>query len=291
VSRDAYSDGLQPRAGGATGMAAPASTRVVEIEDLAFGYAESEHRALDGLTLSIERGEFACILGPSGCGKSTLLGILSGLFTPQRGRVTVDGVLLHEDGRRVAGESPAMGYVFQDPRLLPWRRVGQNVDLALRAAKVPQAEREERVRAYLEMCGIGRFAGSWPGNLSGGQRQRVAIARALAIEPTLVLMDEPFSTLDEVTARFLRRELLDVWERTGQTIIFVTHSIREAVYLGDNVYVMTAGPGRLLERRPIDIPRPRVHEDPHLTEIEAGMVDWVLRQWGFYEDADPEGTP
>ena len=291
MSREGDSHGLQPRAGGATGMAAPASTRVVEIEDLAFGYAESEQPALDGLTLSIERGEFACILGPSGCGKSTLLGILSGLFTPQRGRVAVDGVLLYEDGRRVAREPPVMGYVFQDPRLLPWRRVGQNVDLALRAAKVPQAERDERVRAYLDMCGIGRFAGSWPGNLSGGQRQRVAIARALAIEPTLVLMDEPFSTLDEVTARFLRRELLDVWERTGQTIIFVTHSIREAVYLGDNVYVMTAGPGRLLERRPIDIPRPRAHEDPRLTEIEAGMVDWVLRQWGFYEDADPEGTP
>jgi NitT/TauT family transport system ATP-binding protein len=289
VSRAADSPGPQPRVGGTREVAVPASTRVVDIEDLTFGYAEAEQAALDGLTLSIERGEFACILGPSGSGKSTLLGILSGLFTPQRGTVTVDGTLLYEDGRRVAREAPAMGYVFQDPRLLPWRKVRQNVELALRAAKVPQREWDQRVRMYLDMCGIARFAGSWPGNLSGGQRQRVAIARALAIEPTLVLMDEPFSTLDEVTARFLRRELLDVWERTGQTIIFVTHSIREAVYLGDNVYVMTAGPGKLLERRPIGIPRPRAYEDPHLTEIEADMVDWVLRQWGFYEDPARKG--
>lgn len=277
----------EPRSG-ATEVGVPTSSRVVEIEDLAFGYGEAKQPALDGLTLSIERGEFACVLGPSGCGKSTLLGILSGLYTPQRGRVAVDGSLVYEGGRRMVRESPAMGYVFQDPRLLPWRRVRQNVELALRAAGVPQAEWERRVSTYLDMCGIGPFAESWPGNLSGGQRQRVAIARALAIEPTLVLMDEPFSTLDEVTARFLRRELLDVWERTGQTIIFVTHSIREAVFLADHVYVMTAGPGKLLERRTIEIPRPRVYEDPHLTEIEAGMVEWVLRHWGFYENAERE---
>ena len=290
MSRDAGALGPEPRPGG-TGAAVPTSTRVVEIDGLTFGYAETEQPALDGFTLSIERGEFACILGPSGCGKSTLLGILSGLFTPQRGRVTVDGTLLYEEGRRVTREAPAMGYVFQDPRLLPWRKVRQNVELALRAARVPQSEWDERVQRYLDMCGIGRLAGSWPGNLSGGQRQRVAITRALAIEPTLVLMDEPFSTLDEVTARFLRRELLEVWERTGQTIVFVTHSIREAVYLGDNVYVMTAGPGKVLERRPIGVPRPRAYEDPHLTEIEADMVDWVLRQWGFYEDPGRKGSP
>ena len=273
---------------GATEVGVPASSRVVEIEDLAFGYGEAKQPALDGLTLSIEHGEFACVLGPSGCGKSTLLGILSGLYAPQRGRVAVDGTLVYEGGRRMAREAPPMGYVFQDPRLLPWRRVRQNIELALRAAGVPQAEWERRVSRYLDMCGIGPFAESWPGNLSGGQRQRVAIARALAIEPTLVLMDEPFSTLDEVTARFLRRELLDVWERTGQTIIFVTHSIREAVFLADHVYVMTAGPGKLLERRTIEIPRPRVYEDPRLTEIEAGMVEWVLRHWGFYENAERE---
>jgi len=268
------------------GAGAASSSRIVEIEDLAFGYGEAKQPALDGLTLSIDRGEFACVLGPSGCGKSTLLGILSGLYAPQRGRVAVDGTLVYEGGRRMAREAPAMGYVFQDPRLLPWRRVRQNVELALRAAGVPQAEWDGRVSTYLDMCGIGPFAESWPGNLSGGQRQRVAIARALAIEPTLVLMDEPFSTLDEVTARFLRRELLEVWERTGQTIIFVTHSIREAVFLADHVYVMTAGPGKLLERRTIEIARPRVYEDPHLTEIEAGMVEWVLEHWGFY-DATP----
>jgi len=275
------------QASGSVTDAAATSSPVVHIEDLAFAYGDG-HMALDGLTLSIARGEFACVLGPSGCGKSTLLGILSGLFTPQRGRVMVDGALLYEDGRRVAREASAMGYVFQDPRLLPWRKVRQNVELALRAAKVPQREWQQRVDTYLEMCGIGGFADSWPGNLSGGQRQRVAISRALAIEPALVLMDEPFSTLDEVTARFLRRELLDVWQRTEQTIVFVTHSIREAVFLADNVYAMTAGPGTLLDRWPIRVPRPRAYEDPQLTEIEATMVERVLRHWGFYDNSGQE---
>lgn len=286
---DERAQGAERGSASSTDVAETAPSPVVEIEDLAFGYGEDQV-ALDGLTLSIEQGEFACILGPSGCGKSTLLGILSGLYTPQRGRVTVDGTLLYQDGERVAKKTSPMGYVFQDPRLLPWRRVRQNIELPLRAAKVPQHKWEQRVRDYLDMCGIGRFAEAWPEHLSGGQRQRVAIARALAIEPALVIMDEPFSTLDEVTGRMLRRELLEVWQRTERTIIFVTHSIREAIFLADNVYVMSAGPGRLLERWPIPIPRPRAYEDPSLTEIEGQMVTRVLEEWGFYDDPERESA-
>jgi NitT/TauT family transport system ATP-binding protein len=164
---------------------------------------------------------------------------------------------------------------------LPWRTVHQNIQLALQSAGKPQSTWKDSVSKYLGMCGILDYADAWPGNLSGGQRQRVAIARALAIEPASVLMDEPFSTLDEVTARFLRSELLEVWQRTGQTIVFVTHSIREAVFLADNIYVMTSGPGRVLEKIRIDVPRPRAYEDPHLTEIEGSIVGSVLKHWGY----------
>lgn len=253
----------------------------VEIENLAFSYPGGDVQALADATLTIAKGEFACILGPSGCGKSTLLSVLSGLASPTHGTVKIDGELIYEDGVMLVEEPPPLGYVFQDARLLPWRTVRQNIHLALKASGRPSSTWEESVQKYLDMCGIGHFVDQWPGNLSGGQRQRVAIARALSIEPASVLMDEPFSTLDEVTARFLRSELLDLWQRTGQTIVFVTHSIREAVFLADNIYVMTSAPGRVLERIPIDVPRPRNYEDPHLTEIEGSIVGSVLKHWGY----------
>lgn len=259
----------------------------VEIEGVGFSYAGGSRPALEEASLSIAKGEFACILGPSGCGKSTLLTILSGLASPSKGRVTIDGTVVYDGGRRTSGDIPQLGYVFQDARLLPWRTARQNIELALKAAGMPQNAWAKQVDKYLDMCGILEYAESWPGNLSGGQRQRVAIARALAIEPASILMDEPFSTLDEVTARFLRSELLEVWRRTGQTIVFVTHSIREAVFLADHIYVMTSGPGRVLDRITIDVPRPRSYEDPHLTEIEGEIVGSVLQRWGYYKEEQP----
>lgn len=265
----------------------PEIKHFVDIEDLGFSYPGNDAPALADATLTIAKGEFACILGPSGCGKSTLLSILSGLSNPSKGRVVIDGEVIYDHGKMVVDEPPPLGYVFQDARLLPWRTVRQNINLALKAAGKPQSTWDDTVQKYLNMCGIAQYADTWPGNLSGGQRQRVAIARALSIEPTSVLMDEPFSTLDEVTARFLRSELLELWQRTGQTIVFVTHSIREAVYLADNIYVMTSSPGRVLEKIPIDVPRPRNYEDPHLTEIEGSIVGSVLKHWG-YEDAKKE---
>lgn len=260
----------------------------IEVEGLSYWYRDNDNRpaqapALNDVSLAVRKGEFVCVLGPSGCGKSTLLTVLSGLTVPQTGSVSVDGQILYRDGQRLFKEPPHCGYVFQDARLLPWRTVRQNLTLAIKAAGVPESEWDGIVSRNLKMLRLEGFVDAWPLKLSGGQRQRVAIARALAIDPSFVLMDEPFSTLDEVTARFLRRELLDVWERTEKTIVFVTHSIREAVYLADRIFLMTKGPGQVLDVREVEIPRPRKYEDPKLTEIEAELVENVLKHWGYYE--------
>ncbi len=270
-------------------MSAVPSDHFINIEDVYFSYPGTNVPALEGATLSVRRSEFACILGPSGCGKSTLLNILSGLFVPSRGRVTIDGDMVYNDGQMVSGKLPRIGYVFQDDRLLPWRSVRKNIELALKSASIPKSKYDELVDHFLSMCGIGQYADAWPGNLSGGQRKRAAIARAMAIDPTSLLMDEPFSTLDEVNARFLRRELLDLWAKTRQTILFVTHSVREAVYLADTIYIMTKGPGKILERLEIDVPRPRAYEDPRLTEVEGNIISSVLRHWGYYEPESNKG--
>ncbi len=270
-------------------MGAVSSDHFINIEDVFFSYPGSNLPALEGATLSVRHSEFACILGPSGCGKSTLLNILSGLFVPSSGRVTIDGDVIYDHGQMVSGKLPRIGYVFQDDRLLPWRSVRRNIELALKSAEIPKSRWDELVNHFLGMCGIGQYADSWPGNLSGGQRKRAAIARAMAIDPTSLLMDEPFSTLDEVNARFLRRELLDLWTKTRQTILFVTHSVREAVYLADTIYIMTKGPGKILERLEIDVPRPRAYEDPRLTEIEGTIISSVLQHWGYYEPGSNKG--
>lgn len=255
----------------------------IQIEGLGFAYRGGGRAALEGVDVSIAEGEFACVLGPSGCGKSTLLNILSGLYRPTAGSVRIGDQVLYEDGRPVSGDPPKVGYVFQDARLLPWRTVRQNLELALRAARWPKEEWSDRVEHHLALCGIEEYVDAWPGRLSGGQQQRVSIARALALDPAILLMDEPFSTLDEVTGRFLRNELLEIWQRTGKTIVFITHSIREAVFLADHIYVMTAGPGRVLDRITTELPRPRGYEDPRLTEIEGSIVQSVLGHWGYYD--------
>lgn len=271
---------------GAAMTARSGGAAFIEIQDLGFAYRGGQRAALKGVDLSIGEGEFACVLGPSGCGKSTLLNILSGLYGPTTGSIRIGDQVIYEHGRRVAPEPPKVGYVFQDARLLPWRTVRQNLELALAAAKWPKTEWEERIDRFLGLCGIDEYIDSWPTRLSGGQQQRVSIARALALDPTILLMDEPFSTLDEVTGRFLRNELLEIWQRTGKTIVFITHSIREAVFLADHVYVMTAGPGRVLDRITIELPRPRGYEDPRLTEIEGSIVQSVLGHWGYYDEAE-----
>lgn len=261
----------------------------VTVDDVAFTYGSRDEVALESASFSVAEGEFVCILGPSGCGKSTLLSILSGLARPSRGHVQVDGKELY--GSESEHTRPRCGYVFQDGRLLPWRTVRQNITIALHAAETPKERWDEIVMQSLKMLRLEEYADAWPMQLSGGQRQRVAIARALAVEPSYILMDEPFSTLDEVTARFLRSELLAIWERTGRTIIFVTHSLREAVYLADRVFIMTSGPGRVYDTLKVDVGRPRDYEDPRLTVIERDLAGSVLELWGYYDDNEADGAP
>ncbi|MFJ7156418.1 ABC transporter ATP-binding protein [Streptomyces sp. NPDC101118] len=203
-----------------------------------------EFTALDGIDLSIAPGEFTVVVGPSGCGKSTLLDLLGGLTRPTAGRVLLDG-------RPVTGPGLDRGIVFQQYALLPWRTALGNVSFGLEATGVPRRERAERARAHLELVGLSGFEDRHPHELSGGMRQRVAIARSLAYDPDVLLMDEPFAALDAQTRESLQDELLRIWERTGKTIVFITHSIDEAVHLGQRVAVLTSRPGRVKEVVPV----------------------------------------
>jgi NitT/TauT family transport system ATP-binding protein len=210
----------------------------------------------DDLRFEVERGEFLCILGPSGCGKSTALRLIGGLLAPSAGGVSIDGRPAEENWRRLA-------YVFQAPRLVPWRDARDNVALALelRDPSIGKAERRERADKLLARVGLGADARKFPRMLSGGERQRVAIARALAVEPEIILMDEPFSALDVNTRQRLRQELIELWRETRKTIVFVTHDIDEALVLADRILVFSGKPARVLDVLAIDAPRPRRVED------------------------------
>lgn len=275
------------------GRAGPGATPVgggfIEIAGIRYSYPGAEVPAVDGVDLTVQKGEFSCIVGPSGCGKSTLLTILSGLTPPEQGTVVIDGQVVYDRGRRTAEPMPRCGYMFQDARLLPWRTVRDNLTISLKAAEVPREEWDDIVARVLRMLRIEPFAEAWPLNLSGGQRHRVAIARALAINPAFILMDEPFSTLDEVTARFLRTELLEVWQRTGSTIVFVTHSVREAVFMADTIHLMTKGPGKVFQMQRVEVERPRTYEDPRLAVVEGAIIETVLDAWGYHDAALPPG--
>ncbi|MFG2894082.1 ABC transporter ATP-binding protein [Streptomyces sp. NPDC048248] len=205
-----------------------------------------ELTALRDVGLEIAPGEFTVVVGPSGCGKSTLLDLLAGLATPSSGRVLVDGA-------PVLGPGLDRGVVFQQYALLPWRDARGNVEFGLEAKGVPRRERRERAQEYLELVGLTGFGNRYPHELSGGMRQRVAIARSLAFDPDVLLMDEPFAALDAQTRDLLQEELLRIWERTGKTVVFITHGIDEAVYLGQRVAVLTSRPGRIKEVIDVDL--------------------------------------
>ncbi len=221
--------------------------------DKVFGRGgQARTTALEGIDLEIARGEFVSLIGPSGCGKSTLLRAIGDLTAPTRGEVTVNGKTA-----AAARRDRDYGIVFQAPVLFEWRSVADNVKLPLEVIGRPAAERAARAREMLELVELGDFAGHYPYQLSGGMQQRVAIARALATEPALLLMDEPFGALDEMTRERMNSEVLRIWERTGTTIVFVTHSIPEAVFLSSRVVVMSARPGRITKVVDVDLPRPR----------------------------------
>ncbi|HUK61165.1 MAG TPA: ABC transporter ATP-binding protein [Stellaceae bacterium] len=220
---------------------------------------------MDDVSLTVEEGEFATIVGPSGCGKSTLLNIIAGLETCDAGTVTV-APGAGKDAR------PRIGYVFQSPRLLNWLTVEDNIHFVLEAQKIPRARWRDLVSSHLEMVGLGGQQRNYPLNLSGGMQQRVAIARALAIEPGILLMDEPFSHLDAITARKMRFDLMEILMRARPTILFVTHDLAEAVFLSDHIYMMTTRPARIFKRVAIDVPRPRKPEDGAVFDLEKTLV-------------------
>ena len=210
--------------------------------------------ALGPLDLDVRRGEFVSLLGPSGCGKSTALRLIAGLAAQTAGTVDVTS------GAAGAGGRHAIGFVFQEPTLMPWADVAANVRLPLKLADMPAAEAEDRVRAALTQVGLAEFAGSYPRELSGGMKMRVSLARALVTDPEILLMDEPFAALDEITRFRLNNDLLALWRKLRKTIIFVTHSVFESVYLSQRVIVMSARPGRIAAEFRIVAPEPRTEE-------------------------------
>jgi NitT/TauT family transport system ATP-binding protein len=253
-----------------------ASQRIV-IQDLVKIYASQgrgELLAVDNANLTVGANEFVCILGPSGCGKSTILNILSGLDTSYRGRADVVGA---DAGFRI-------GYVFQDPRLLPWLTVEKNIHHALKWAGLPRESWAERTERQLELVGLTNFRRHYPHELSGGMQQRASIARALAIDPELLLMDEPFSGLDELTARSQRQLLLELWGRTQKTVLFVTHNCFEATFLADRILLMTRRPGRVYDEVQVTLPRPRDYDDPAVFTLSASIVKGFLATIGAEQD-------
>jgi ABC-type nitrate/sulfonate/bicarbonate transport system ATPase subunit len=230
-----------------------------------FSVGDDEIEALARIDLSIAAGEFVCLIGASGCGKSTLLRIVAGFEEPTTGDLTTEG-------KPITGPGSDRGMVFQDYALFPWMTVRQNIGFGPRQRGLPQREIEETTSEFLKLVGLERFADRYPSQLSGGMKQRVAIARVLANNASVLLMDEPFGALDALTREQLQKELLQIWARTGVTIIFVTHSVEEAVLLSDRVLVMSAGPGRIENDIPIDLPRPRDVSSPEFNAVRRDVA-------------------
>lgn len=243
---------------------------VIDIKGLSLAFTRDGERnvVLDDFNLTVARGEFLAIVGASGVGKSTLLRVLAGLARPNSGVVTMQA--------RDPHKRPA-ALVFQDARLLPWRSVISNVAFGLEHEQVSRAERLKRAQAMLDLVGLSALGNRWPHQLSGGQRQRVSLARALAVEPDILLMDEPFSALDAITRENLQDEIVRIWRATGKTILFVTHDIDEAAYLADRVIVISGSPGRVIAEHRIAAKRPRARKDVDLSAaaeaLRAGLTN------------------
>lgn len=232
--------------------------------------------ALQEFNIEVDRGEFVSIVGPSGCGKSTFLNVLLGLIKPDTGEMRLNGT-------RITGPSQERAMVFQEFGLLPWRTVSANVELGLELKGIPAAQRTKQATELIQLVGLNGFEGHYPHELSGGMKQRVGLARALATEPEVLLMDEPFAALDAQTRDLMQAELLQIWERTKKTVLFVTHSIEEAAYLSDRVIVMTARPGRTKEIIQIKLPRPRDYEmrlTPEFNDIKASIWNKLKDELG-----------
>jgi ABC-type nitrate/sulfonate/bicarbonate transport system ATPase subunit len=233
-----------------------------------WGKVDSPVAALRDVSLQVLPGEFVCLVGPSGCGKTTLLRLMDGLLEPDAGQILLDGA-------RKPTPGPHAGFVFQSFRLLPWRPVLDNIEFPLQIQHLPRQERQTRARDYLRLVGLEGFEHSYPHELSGGMQQRVGLARALALEPEILLMDEPFAALDAQTREFMQIELSRIWEQLGVAVVFVTHSLDEALFLGDRVVLLSPRPGTVQEVLPVPLPRPRwgydVRATPEFIELRASL--------------------
>jgi len=230
-----------------------------------FTVGDEEIEALARVDVTIGEGEFVCLIGASGCGKSTLLRLIAGFDEPSTGDVT-------SGGKPITGPGSDRGMVFQDYALFPWMTVRQNIGFGPRQRQLPRKEIAEIANEFVRLVGLERFADRYPSQLSGGMKQRVAIARVLANNAQVLLMDEPFGALDALTREQLQGELLQIWKRTGVTIIFVTHSVEEAVLMADRVLVMSAGPGRIENDIVIDLPRPRDVSSPEFNAVRRDVA-------------------
>lgn len=230
-----------------------------------------ETQALDEVTLDVAPGEFLCLVGPSGCGKTTLLNVLAGFVRPSSGHVFLEG-------QEIAGPGPDRGVVFQEHALFPWLTVQDNVCAGKRLTSRRVADRRRIATQYLRMVGLNGFEEHYPHQLSGGMKQRVSIARALANEPEVLLMDEPFASLDAITRATLQRELIAIWNQTRKTIVFVTHNIEEAVFLGDRIAVMSGRPGRIKRVIPVGLEKPRDVNSAEFNEIERTARELLMSE-------------
>ena len=240
-----------------------------------FNGRSGEMVALNGINMDILDNEFVCVVGPSGCGKSTLLNIIAGLMEPTSGNVFVDG-------KKVQGTGVERGVVFQQYALFPWLTVKKNVEFGLRLKNLPEDEIEEIVMKYIRMVDLEKFTNAYPKELSGGMKQRVAIARAYAVNPEVLLMDEPFGALDAQTRTQLQSELLKTWQEERKTCFFITHDVEEAIILAQRVVIMSARPGRIKEIVEIDIPYPRTQEtrmDPTFIELKNFIWSRVYQEY------------
>lgn len=236
-------------------------------------FEDSGHETLCGINLEIEKGEFVCVVGRSGCGKSTLLNLIAGLEKPTDGEIILNG-------NPVEGPGADRVVMFQENALYPWLNVLQNVKFGMEIAGIPKKEQDEKAMKYLKMMQLEDYADYAIHQLSGGMRQRVALARAFTLDSEILLMDEPFSALDKQTSNRLRKELQEIWMKTGKTIFFITHSVEEAVYLGDRVVVMSADKGNIQDIINIDLERPRHVYDEKFMEYRHHILDQVQKEEG-----------
>jgi NitT/TauT family transport system ATP-binding protein len=244
-------------------------TLTVENISKEFEQRDVRSLALKSIHLEVEEKEFICVLGPSGCGKTTLLRIIAGLENPTSGTVLIDGEV-------VTGPTSRTAMIFQDYSLFPWRTVLDNIAFGLEMKGIGEEERHKMAGHYLDLIGLCGFGKNFPYELSGGMRQRVAVARALAIDPSVLLMDEPFGALDAQTRNMLQKQLLEIWDKTKKTVIFVTHSVDEAVFMADRIVVLTSRPGTIKEVVTIDLPRPRDRTSQDFAKVRRyvlGLID------------------